>query len=160
MEFGLVTASVGLVQLAITSNINSSWIYTVYNSLCHVPCFHQSSGDVFQRRTFSPSSGFTKTNAALIWRATESSFKPTLNMSLKNFSSEPLKTSWWPDHGFDFSAVFVVCEHLNRSRGIADGIASGYWLINLGAGIQVPIGWRNFASPYRPDRLWGDSRIT
>jgi hypothetical protein len=43
-------------KLAITSNNNSSWIYTVYNSLCHalsILCFHWSSGNGFQRRTFS-----------------------------------------------------------------------------------------------------------
>jgi hypothetical protein len=58
-RFGLVIRFTEHLQLVTKSNNNSSWIYTVYNSLWHALglisplCFHQSFGNGFQRRTYS-----------------------------------------------------------------------------------------------------------
>jgi hypothetical protein len=41
------------------------------------------------------------------------------------------------------------------SRDSAVSIATGYWLDDREVGARVPVGTRIFASPYRPDRLWG-----
>jgi hypothetical protein len=41
----------------------------------------------------------------------------------------------------------------------AVGTATGYELENRGAIVRVPFGFRAVASPYRPDRLWGPSRL-
>jgi hypothetical protein len=35
------------------------------------------------------------------------------------------------------------------------GVATGYGLDDRGTGARVPVGPRIFASPRRPDRLWG-----
>jgi hypothetical protein len=39
------------------------------------------------------------------------------------------------------------------------GTATGYGLDDRGVGVRVLIGWRVFASPYRPDRPWGPPRL-
>jgi hypothetical protein len=46
-----------------------------------------------------------------------------------------------------------------RSRDSADGIATGYGLDDRGVGVRVPVGWRIFSSPSRPDRLWGPPNL-
>jgi hypothetical protein len=41
------------------------------------------------------------------------------------------------------------------SRDSSVGIATGYGLDDQGGGAGVPVGYKIFTSPYRPDRLWG-----
>jgi hypothetical protein len=70
MGFGLVIGFIGLFMLSTTSNNNSSWIYTVYNSLWHtlrlfsLLFLDQSSGMTSKGR-YSPSFGFMNCPCAL-----------------------------------------------------------------------------------------------
>jgi hypothetical protein len=45
--------------------------------------------------------------------------------------------------------------HMLTDGDSAVGTATGYWLDDQEVGIRVPARSRIFASPYRPDRLWG-----
>jgi hypothetical protein len=45
------------------------------------------------------------------------------------------------------------------SRDSVVGIATGYELDDRGVGIRVPVGYKIFTSPCRPDRLWGSPNL-
>jgi hypothetical protein len=45
--------------------------------------------------------------------------------------------------------------YIFMSRNSSVDIATGYGLHDWGVGVRVPIGWRIFSFPRRPDRLWG-----
>jgi hypothetical protein len=42
-----------------------------------------------------------------------------------------------------------------RPRGQWSAKATSYGLDDRGVGVRVPVGWRIFSCPNRPDRLWG-----
>jgi hypothetical protein len=48
---------------------------------------------------------------------------------------------------------------LLKIRGSAVDIVTDYGLDDRGVGVRVPVGWRIFSSPRRPDRLWGPHRL-
>jgi hypothetical protein len=50
--------------------------------------------------------------------------------------------------------MYIVFS-FTESRDSAVGIATGYGLDDQRVGVRVLVGARIFASPCRPDRLWG-----
>jgi hypothetical protein len=56
---------------------------------------------------------------------------------------------------------FRKYKSINQSMSLDSvvGIATGYGVHDLGAGVRIPVGSRIFTSPYRPDRLWGPSNL-
>jgi hypothetical protein len=58
-------------------------------------------------------------------------------------------------HGlFFYGSFFHMLTALDRSRDSVVGIATVYWLDDLGVGVRVPVGSRIFSSPRRPYWLW------
>jgi hypothetical protein len=57
----------------------------------------------------------------------------------------------------DIFLLFCTCKF--ESQDTAVGIATGYWLDDQGAGVQVPVGARIFISPCHPDWLWGPPNL-
>jgi hypothetical protein len=100
--FGLLIGPTGLLQPAVTSNNNISWIYTVYNSQWRALsfssplCLHQFYGDGFQRPTFlllrvpELSPYFSHSNSQLVLSEEHSPFQP-----LKSATSSQLRPVQW-----------------------------------------------------------------
>jgi hypothetical protein len=51
----------------------------------------------------------------------------------------------------------AICFQVSRDSSV--GAATGYWLDDRGVGVRVPVGWRIFTSPCRPDRLWASPNL-
>jgi hypothetical protein len=55
--------------------------------------------------------------------------------------------------------VYIYTVIVISSRDGVVGIATSYELDDRGVGVRIPVGWRIFSSPNRPDRLWGPHNL-
>jgi hypothetical protein len=88
----------------------------------------------------------------------------TINCPLLPPGLRHRSTRYWIIHGGQRLMSFPTnsthkYSNVNRllyvSRDSTFGIATSYGLDERGVGVRVPVGWRIFSSPRRPDRLWG-----